>query len=132
MGLNFSNPIGLAAGFDKDGDAIGGTLDLGFSFVEVGSVTPKPQPGNPYPRMFRLKDDKAVINRYGFNSRGMDYVANNLTAFLNDRSGYRQGLVGINAGKNKETSEEEAHSDFTSVIERSAFICPSPSHQHAG
>jgi dihydroorotate dehydrogenase len=127
MGLKFSNPIGLAAGFDKHGEAIGGALDLGFSFVEIGSITPKEQPGNPYPRVFRLKEDKAVINRYGFNSRGMDYVANNLTAFLNDRSIYRQGLVGINAGKNKETSEEDAHSDFTSVIEKSVFLSSSSS-----
>jgi dihydroorotate dehydrogenase len=122
MGLKFSNPLGLAAGFDKHGDAIGGGLDLGFAFVEVGSVTPKEQPGNPYPRVFRLPEDRAVINRYGFNSHGVDRVASNLIEFQNYRESYRHGLVGINAGKNKETTEEEAHNDYTSVIERS----PSP------
>lgn len=121
MGMKFSNPIGLAAGYDKHGDAIGGGLDLGFGFIEIGSVTPKEQPGNPYPRVFRLSEDKAVINRYGFNSHGMERVASNVVDFLNYRESYRQGLVGINAGKNKETSEENAHLDYTSVIERSVL-----------
>jgi dihydroorotate dehydrogenase len=120
MGLKFSNPLGLAAGFDKHGDAIGGGLDLGFAFVEVGSVTPKEQPGNPYPRVFRLPEDQAVINRYGFNSHGLDRVANNMIDFQNYRECYRRGLVGVNAGKNKDTTEEEAHNDYTSVIERSS------------
>lgn len=118
MGLKFSNPIGLAAGYDKHGDAIGGCLDLGFGFVEIGSVTPREQPGNPYPRVFRLSEDKAVINRYGFNSHGMERVGSNMIEFSNYRESYRDGLVGINAGKNKDTSEDDAPSDYSSVIER--------------
>eukprot|EP00604_Paraphysomonas_vestita_P003931 CAMPEP_0174823888 /NCGR_PEP_ID=MMETSP1107-20130205/28438_1 /TAXON_ID=36770 /ORGANISM="Paraphysomonas vestita, Strain GFlagA" /LENGTH=336 /DNA_ID=CAMNT_0016048295 /DNA_START=266 /DNA_END=1272 /DNA_ORIENTATION=+ len=117
MGLSFSNPIGLAAGFDKNGIAIGGLLDLGFSFVEVGSVTPKEQPGNPKPRVFRLSEDNAVINRYGFNSFGMEFAKNQFINFLNSRSTFRTGLVGLNAGKNKETPDELAQEDFSSVIE---------------
>ncbi|CAC5357534.1 DHODH [Mytilus coruscus] len=75
---DFPSPVGLAAGFDKDGEAVDGMLKMGFSFVEVGSVTPNPQPGNEKPRVFRLKEDKAVINRYGFNSEGHDKVYNRL------------------------------------------------------
>jgi dihydroorotate dehydrogenase len=80
-GIIFPNCIGLAAGFDKDGVAIQGLMDLGFGFVEIGSVTPQPQPGNPKPRMFRLEDDLGVINRFGFNSIGMDAVEENLNCF---------------------------------------------------
>jgi len=80
-GPNFPNPIGLAAGFDKDGVAIRGLMDMGFGSVELGSVTPLPQPGNPKPRLFRLTEDRAVINRYGFNSKGLDAVEENLRAF---------------------------------------------------
>jgi dihydroorotate dehydrogenase len=79
--LVFPNPIGLAAGFDKDGQAIQALLDMGFGSVEIGTVTPQPQPGNPKPRMFRLADDLGIINRYGFNSKGADIVENNLRAF---------------------------------------------------
>lgn len=82
-GIIFPNCIGLAAGFDKDGVAIQGLMDLGFGFVEIGSVTPQPQPGNPKPRMFRLEDDLGVINRFGFNSIGMDAVEENLKCFRN-------------------------------------------------
>lgn len=116
--MKFSNPIGLAAGYDKNGVAIGGLLDLGFSFVEVGSITPKPQPGNPKPRVFRLIEDGGVINRYGFNSDGIGAVRRNIRTFENARSFHRNGFVGINAGKNKETPESEAHTDYAAVIDK--------------
>ena len=89
-GLVFPSCIGLAAGFDKDGVAIKGLMELGFGFVEIGSVTPKPQPGNPKPRMFRLLEDEGVINRFGFNSVGMEAVENNLKAF---REGTKENAV---------------------------------------
>ncbi len=108
----------MAAGYDKHGEAVGGCLDLGFSFVEIGSVTPKEQPGNPYPRVFRLSEDEAVINRYGFNSRGTEAVSTNILNFLNQRSDYRSGLLGVNAGKNKDTPDELAHQDYSAVIDR--------------
>ena len=79
-GKEFSNPIGLAAGFDKHADAIDAMLGVGFGFVEIGSVTPLPQPGNPKPRVFRLLEDRAIINRYGFNSLGLDYAKDKLSA----------------------------------------------------
>ena len=81
FGLKFKNPVGLAAGFDKNAEMIGEMANLGFGFVEVGTVTPLPQPGNPKPRMFRLPDDGALINRMGFNNVGVDVVADRLAAF---------------------------------------------------
>jgi dihydroorotate dehydrogenase len=96
-GLDFPNPVGLAAGFDKDAEVPDAMLAQGFGFVEIGSVTPRPQPGNPRPRVFRLPEDGAVINRYGFNSEGIDAVA----ARLARRA--RRGVLGVNLGKNKET-----------------------------
>ncbi|KZT21147.1 hypothetical protein NEOLEDRAFT_1099590 [Neolentinus lepideus HHB14362 ss-1] len=119
-GLELSNPIGLAAGFDKDGDAIDGLFDLGFSWVEVGSVTPKPQPGNPRPRVFHLPTDSAMINRYGFPSKGHEYVLARLRARLpgifgsetNARASSRpESLLAVNLGKNKE-SEPASVDDF--------------------
>lgn len=100
-GRSIANPIGLAAGFDKDAEAVDGMLGIGFGFVEVGSVTPKPQPGNPKPRVFRLPEDRAVINRYGFNSAGHSAAAANLSGStrLNGKCGNH--LVGVNLGKNK-------------------------------
>lgn len=95
FGLDFPNPIGLAAGFDKEGQAIDGLLAQGFGFIEVGTVTPLPQPGNPKPRLFRLTEDRAVINRFGFNSSGIDVFAAN----LKKRS--RGGIVGANISRNK-------------------------------
>ncbi|MBN2751511.1 MAG: quinone-dependent dihydroorotate dehydrogenase [Rhodospirillaceae bacterium] len=95
--INFPNPVGLAAGFDKDALVADAMLAQGFGHVEVGSVTPRPQPGNPKPRLFRLVEDRAVINRMGFNNRGMDAMAARLAA----RS--RRGIVGVNLGKNKDT-----------------------------
>ena len=98
-GLEFPNPLGLAAGFDKNAEAPNAALDLGFSFVEAGAVTPLPQPGNPGPRVFRLRDDAAVINRYGFNNDGLETISENL------RGRERRGIVGINLGANKESAD---------------------------
>lgn len=115
--MKFTNPVGLAAGYDKNGVAIGGLLDLGFSFVEVGSVTPQPQPGNPPPRVFRLEEDGAVINRYGFNSEGASVVKRNLLEYKNGQSFHRPGFVGVNVGKNKNTPDDQAELDYVSAIE---------------
>src|SRR5437762_2187216 len=98
FGLTFPNPVGLAAGFDKNAEVVDPLLRLGFGFVEAGGVTPKPQPGNPRPRLFRLDADDGVINRFGFNSDGLERVAQRLAA----RAG-APGIVGINTGANKDT-----------------------------
>ncbi|MBI3445038.1 MAG: quinone-dependent dihydroorotate dehydrogenase [Magnetospirillum sp.] len=103
-GRDFVNPVGLAAGFDKNAEVPDSMLDQGFGFVEIGSVTPRPQPGNPKPRMFRLPEDGAVINRMGFNNQGLEAVAARLAARP------RHGIVGANLGKNKDT--EDAASDY--------------------
>ncbi len=100
-GLEFANPIGLAAGFDKNATCFNGAMGLGFAHVEVGTITPKPQPGNPKPRVFRLPEENAVINRYGFNSHGMDAVAKNLHA----TAGKRAGILGVNVGANKTSND---------------------------
>ena len=101
--LDFPNPVGLAAGFDKDAEVCDAALGLGFGFVEAGTVTPRPQPGNPRPRLFRLTADEAVINRFGFNSGGLDpFVAR-----LGRRRG-RPGIVGANVGKNRDTADAAA------------------------
>ncbi len=102
-GLSFPNPVGLAAGFDKDAEVHQAMLGLGFGFVEVGSVTPRPQPGNPRPRIFRLPADAAVINRLGFNSRGHANAAANLSR--RDRG---RGIVGVNLGKNRDSADAPA------------------------
>ena len=102
-GLPFRNPLGIAAGFDKDARAMGVLLRLGLGFVEVGSVTPRPQPGNPRPRIFRLPEDGAVINRLGFNNAGLEAARQRLAAFR--RKGRALGPVGVNLGKNKETAD---------------------------
>jgi dihydroorotate dehydrogenase len=100
--LKIPNPIGLAAGFDKDGEVIQPLMDLGFGLVEIGSVTLEPQPGNPSPRMFRLLQDDAIINRYGFNSQGMDYVKTQLQSFRSQSdSTTGRSVLGVNLGKNK-------------------------------
>lgn len=98
-GLDFANPLGLAAGFDKNAEAPNAMLDLGFGFVEVGAVTPLPQPGNPRPRNFRLRADAGVINRYGFNNDGLPAMAARLTVRE------RRGIVGVNLGANKESED---------------------------
>lgn len=106
MGLTFPNPIGLAAGFDKNADYIDGLAALGFGFIEIGTVTPKPQIGNPKPRLFRLTKQEAIINRMGFNNNGIEHVIRQL-----EKTNYR-GILGINIGKNKNTSLENAVDDY--------------------
>jgi dihydroorotate dehydrogenase len=110
-GLEFSNPIGLAAGFDKDGTAIDALLGLGFGFVEVGTVTPQPQAGNPRPRLFRLSTSQALINRMGFNNQGHDALHRRLV----DRQG-KAGIVGVNVGANRDSSDRIA--DYIVGVER--------------
>jgi dihydroorotate dehydrogenase len=107
-GLDFANPVGLAAGFDKDGRAMAPLLALGFACVEVGSVTPRPQPGNPRPRVFRLIEDAAIINRLGFNSGGIEAAAPRLARYR--QAGKSQGIVGVNLGKNRDS--EDAGADY--------------------
>ncbi len=109
FGLDFRNPLGLAAGFDKHGEAIDGMLSLGFGFVEIGTVTPLPQPGNPRPRLFRLPQDEAVINRFGFNSEGAAAVAARLARRASrGRFTKRAGVLGVNVGANKESADRAA------------------------
>ena len=103
FGLTFPNPVGLAAGFDKHAEVVDPLFRLGFGFVEVGGVTPKPQPGNPRPRLFRLDPDEGIINRFGFNSAGVELVTQRLAT----RAG-APGIVGINLGSNKETIDRAA------------------------
>lgn len=113
FGIEFSNPVGLAAGFDKNAECFDSMLKVGFGFVEIGSVTPKPQEGNAKPRVFRLSEDKAVINRYGFNSHGLETVKMRLLSrSKDDRS---RGILGINLGRNKTTKEPVA--DFVKGVE---------------
>lgn len=106
MGLDFPNPVGLAAGLDKDGECIKAWEALGFGFVEVGTVTPRPQFGNPRPRMFRLPQAQALINRMGFNNRGVDYLVQQV------RHARFKGVLGINIGKNADTPVERATDDY--------------------
>lgn len=112
-GLRFPSPVGLAAGFDKDAEVFGGMLCLGFGFVEVGTLTPHPQPGNPKPRLFRLAEDRAVINRFGFNSRGQGQALQRLRR--RDRG---HGLVGVNIGANKDSADRIA--DYSQGVRRMA------------
>lgn len=110
MGLDFPNPVGLAAGLDKNADHVDALGALGFGFIEVGTVTPLAQPGNPAPRMFRLPEHQAIINRMGFNNEGLQHL---LAAV--DRRKYK-GVLGINVGKNKDTPNEESESDYRKGI----------------
>ena len=113
FGLTFPNPVGLAAGLDKNGAHIDALLALGFGFVEVGTVTPKPQAGNPKPRMFRIPKHRAIINRLGFNNEGVDALVRNV-----ERAQRKHGLLGINIGKNKDTPNESAEDDYLFCLER--------------
>lgn len=108
-GLHFPNPVGMAAGYDKDGEVPDALLALGFGFAEVGSITPLPQAGNPKPRLFRLSEDRAVINRMGFNNRGAEAAV----ARLAQRAG-RPGIVGINVGANKDSGDRVA--DYATMV----------------
>ena len=113
FGLTFPNPVGLAAGLDKNGAHIDALLALGFGFVEVGTVTPRPQPGNPKPRMFRLPRQEAVINRLGFSNEGVDALVRNV-----ERARRIGGLLGINIGKNKDTPNESAEDDYLHCLRK--------------
>ena len=110
MGLNFENLLGMAAGFDKNGQLIRELHALGFGHVEIGTVTPRAQPGNPKPRLFRLPKNRALINRMGFNNEGADALAERIRALRN--SGVPLPVIGINIGKNKDTSAQDAASDY--------------------
>lgn len=118
MGLNFPNVVGLAAGLDKNADYLDALAGLGFGFIEVGTVTPRPQPGNPKPRLFRLPVAQALINRMGFNNKGIDYLIRQVS-----RAHYR-GILGINIGKNKDTPTDKAVDDYR--------LCLQKAYPHAG
>lgn len=120
LGLKFANPVGLAAGLDKNGECIDALAALGFGFIEVGTVTPRPQPGNPRPRMFRLTQAKAVINRLGFNNGGLVALQRNL------ETARYSGVLGINIGKNKDTANADAVNDYLTglraVYARASYV----------
>lgn len=119
FGLKFRNPVGLAAGFDKNAEMMGEMANLGFGFVEIGTVTPLPQPGNEKPRMFRLPADSALINRMGFNNFGVDIAAERIAAFRRDPENInKQLIIGGNIGKNKVTPNEDAVSDYIKCFDR--------------
>ena len=109
MGLTFPNPVGLAAGLDKNGEHIDALASLGFGFIEIGTVTPRPQPGNPKPRMFRITEKQAIINRMGFNNHGVDQLLANVAKSKFAQAG---GILGINIGKNFDTPVERAVDDY--------------------
>ena len=111
MGIDFPNPVGLAAGLDKNGDCIDALGALGFGSLEIGTVTPRPQPGNPKPRLFRLVEHEAIINRMGFNNDGVEKLVRNV-----ERSSYR-GVLGINIGKNFDTPIERAADDYLACLD---------------
>ena len=112
MGIEFPNPVGLAAGLDKNGAYIDALAALGFGFIEIGTITPRPQAGNPHPRLFRLPQAKAIINRMGFNNDGVDKLIENVKA-----SKFK-GVLGINIGKNADTPVEDAVSDYLICLEK--------------
>ena len=120
LGLHFPNPVGLAAGLDKNGECIDAFGQMGFGFVEIGTVTPKGQPGNPKPRMFRIPEKNAIINRMGFNNHGVDNLVENVK-----KANYK-GILGINIGKNKDTPNEKANDDYLycmrKVYDRASYI----------
>ncbi len=112
MGLTFRNPVGLAAGLDKNGNYIDALGALGFGFLEIGTVTPRPQPGNPRPRLFRLPEHQAIINRMGFNNAGIDHLLENV-----NKASY-QGILGINIGKNFDTPMAKAVDDYLAGLRK--------------
>lgn len=115
MGLKFRNAIGLAAGLDKDGDYIDALAAFGFGAIEVGTVTPRPQPGNPKPRLFRLVKEQAIINRMGFNNRGVDYLVEQVRKSRFQKKG---GILGINIGKNATTPIDQAAEDYLICLDK--------------
>jgi dihydroorotate dehydrogenase len=112
FGITFPNRVGLAAGLDKNGECIDAFAAMGFGFVEVGTVTPKPQPGNDKPRLFRLPEHEAIINRFGFNNKGVDYLIEQVKA------ANFKGVLGINIGKNKNTPDENALEDYLICLDK--------------
>lgn len=112
FGITFKNPVGLAAGLDKNGECIDAFAAMGFGFIEIGTVTPKPQPGNEKPRMFRLPQGEAIINRMGFNNKGVDNLIENV------KKSHYKGVLGINIGKNKDTPEEKALDDYLICLQK--------------
>jgi len=112
MGLEFPNPVGVAPGLDKNGDYFEALGDLGFGFVEIGTITPRPQPGNPKPRIFRLPEASAMINRLGFNNKGVDHLVRRV------RKHHFKGILGINIGKNFDTPIENAADDYLHCLEK--------------
>ena len=112
MGLNFPNRIGLAAGMDKNGDYIDGLASLGFGFIEIGTVTPRAQPGNPKPRLFRMPQSMAIINRMGFNNKGVDYLLERV------KQSQFTGILGINIGKNADTPVNESATDYLIALKK--------------
>lgn len=112
MGLDFPNPVGLAAGMDKNGEYISALATFGFGFIEIGTVTPRPQSGNPKPRLFRIPQAKAIINRLGFNNDGVDKLVENIK-----HTNYR-GILGINIGKNFDTPVEKATNDYLTCLRK--------------
>ena len=122
FGLHFNNPVGLAAGLDKNGDYLNGLARLGFGFCEIGTVTPKPQDGNPKPRLFRLPADQALINRMGFNNKGVDHLIRQVAQFDQQQPKLRANIrLGINIGKNKLTANENAVDDYIHCL-RKVFL----------
>jgi len=113
MGLEFPNPVGLAAGLDKNADYLPGLQKLGFGFIEVGTVTPRPQPGNPKPRLFRVTEHNSIINRMGFNNAGVAHLLNNIRQIKS-----RNYILGINIGKNLSTPVEQALDDYTLALQQ--------------
>ncbi|MGH8115806.1 MAG: quinone-dependent dihydroorotate dehydrogenase [Rhodanobacteraceae bacterium] len=111
FGIDFPNPVGLAAGLDKNGEHLDALGALGFGFIEIGTVTPRPQPGNPKPRLFRLPEHEALINRMGFNNHGVDALVRNVEA------AQWRGVLGINIGRNKDTPNERAADDYVTCLE---------------
>ena len=112
MGLQFPNPVGMAAGMDKNGDYIDALGSVGFGFIEIGTVTPRPQPGNPKPRIFRLEKANAMINRLGFNNKGVDYLVRQV------KKRRFSGILGINIGKNFDTPNDKAADDYLVCLEK--------------
>lgn len=112
FGIDFKNPVGLAAGLDKNGECIDAFAAMGFGFIEVGTVTPRPQPGNDKPRLFRLPEAHAIINRMGFNNKGVDYLVEQVKQSKYD------GVLGINIGKNKDTPNEEGKNDYLTCLDK--------------
>ena len=112
MGLEFPNPVGLSAGLDKHAQHVDALSGWGFGFLELGGVTPRPQPGNPKPRMFRLPEARGIINRFGLNSVGIDAFVANLSRAA------RRGIIGVNIGKNKDTPNDEAAADYEACLEK--------------